>query len=444
MTHHMTYEEAIDWIHSKLAFGIKPGLARMKWLLEELGNPQDKIRGIHVVGTNGKGSTVHYLQQILTQSGYHVGTFTSPYIVDFKERISLDGQMISEADFVALVNAVAPVVERLPLETNLEPATEFEVITTLMFYYFGVMHPVDVAAIEAGLGGLHDSTNVFTPLMVLCPSIGLDHQAILGKTYAEIAQQKIGVLKASVPLIYATDRADVVEVFEQKAEQLGSQSFLLGRDYAYYKTSTGFTFELLSHGQRKLGMPSEENKLLPSDNRLTDLTLGMPGEHQLSNASLVLMATLLLQKTYPKLSPEIVRRALAHSHWLGRTEFLKPNLMIDGAHNNESVEALVNVLQDEYADKTINILFAAIDTKPVEEMLTQLEGFASLTVTTFSYPNSLALDAYPESYDRIASFREWLERVDDTDETALYVITGSLYFISQVRQFILDMSSNQD
>ena len=227
----MTYQEALDWIHGQLKFGIKPGLERMAWMLKELGNPQDNLKAVHIVGTNGKGSTVNALQTIFTQAGYEVGTFTSPYIIDFKERISLNGQMISEEDLLDLVNRVKPVVERLPKETEHENATEFEIITVLMFLYFGQIHPVDIAFIEAGMGGLHDSTNLFKPLAVLCPSIGLDHQAILGNTHAEIAAEKAGVLKNGAPFIYATDRTDVRDVFEKKAREEGSKTYELGRDF---------------------------------------------------------------------------------------------------------------------------------------------------------------------------------------------------------------------
>lgn len=212
----MNYQETLTWIHGKLKFGIKPGLERMAWMLNELGNPQRKLAAVHIVGTNGKGSTTSYLQHIFSLAGYEVGTFTSPYIVDFRERISLNGQMITEQDFVDLVETVKPVVERLPLETDLEPATEFEVITVLMFEYFGHVHPVDVAFIEAGMGGLHDSTNLFKALAVVCPSIGLDHQAVLGDTYEEIAEQKVGVLKEKVPLVYVTELPQVVDVFEKE------------------------------------------------------------------------------------------------------------------------------------------------------------------------------------------------------------------------------------
>lgn len=419
----MTYQEALDWIHGQLKFGIKPGLERMAWMLKELGNPQDNLKAVHIVGTNGKGSTVNALQTIFTQAGYEVGTFTSPYIIDFKERISLNGQMISEEDLLDLVSRVKPVVERLPKETEHENATEFEIITVLMFLYFGQVHPVDIAFIEAGMGGLHDSTNLFKPLAVLCPSIGLDHQAILGNTHAEIAAEKVGVLKNGAPFIYATDRTDVRDVFEKKAREEGAKTYELGRDFTAEGSSHSFDF---TYGEQ----------------RLDDIALAMAGKHQVANASLAIMASLLLQKDYPKVTPKLIKDALAHANWRGRTEFLRPNLMIDGAHNNESVKVLIDLLQSEHADKEIELLFAAIDTKPIDGMLAQLKSVGDLTVTSFDYPNSVKLDKYPEVYKQVPDFKTWIKEHVTTDNKKLYVITGSLYFISQVRKWVLEQASD--
>ena len=419
----MTYQEALDWIHGQLKFGIKPGLERMAWMLKELGNPQDNLKAVHIVGTNGKGSTVNALQTIFTRAGYEVGTFTSPYIIDFKERISLNGQMISEEDLLDLVNRVKPVVERLPKETEHENATEFEIITVLMFLYFGQAHPVDIAFIEAGMGGLHDSTNLFKPLAVLCPSIGLDHQAILGNTHAEIAAEKAGVLKNGAPFIYATDRTDVRDIFEKKAREEGSKPYELGRDFTAEGSSHSFDF---TYGVQ----------------RLDDIALAMAGQHQVANASLAIMASLLLQKDYPKVTLELIKHALAHANWRGRTEFLRPNLMIDGAHNNESVKVLIDLLQSEYADKEIELLFAAIDTKPIDGMLAQLKSVGDLTVTSFDYPNSVKLDKYPEAYKQVPDFKTWIKEHVTTDNKKLYVVTGSLYFISQVRKWVLEQASD--
>ncbi|MCE2058648.1 bifunctional folylpolyglutamate synthase/dihydrofolate synthase [Streptococcus thermophilus] len=418
----MIYQEALDWIHGQLKFGIKPGLERMAWMLEELGNPQDNLKAVHIVGTNGKGSTVNALQTIFSQAGYEVGTFTSPYIIDFKERISINGQMISEENLLGLVERVKPVVERLPKETEHENATEFEIITVLMFLYFGQVHPVDIAFIEAGMGGLHDSTNLFSPLAVICPSIGLDHQAVLGNTHAEIATEKAGVLKNGASFIYATDRTDVRDVFKQKANEEGSKTYELGKDFTAEGSSHSFDF-------------------VYKEQRLEGIALAMAGQHQVANASLAIMASLLLQKDYPKVTPELIKDALAHASWLGRTEFLMPNLMIDGAHNNESVKVLIDLLRSEYADKDIELLFAAIDTKPIDSMLAQLESVGDLTVTSFEYPNSVKLDKYPVTYKQVSDFQTWIEEHVTANDDKLYVITGSLYFISQVRKWILEQES---
>ena len=412
----------MDWIHGQLKFGIKPGLERMAWMLEELGNPQDNLKAVHIVGTNGKGSTVNALQTIFSQAGYEVGTFTSPYIIDFKERISINGQMISEENLLGLVERVKPVVERLPKETEHENATEFEIITVLMFLYFGQVHPVDIAFIEAGMGGLHDSTNLFSPLAVICPSIGLDHQAVLGNTHAEIATEKAGVLKNGASFIYATDRTDVRDVFKQKANEEGSKTYELGKDFTAEGSSHSFDF-------------------IYKEQRLEGIALAMAGQHQVANASLAIMASLLLQKDYPKVTPELIKDALAHASWLGRTEFLMPNLMIDGAHNNESVKVLIDLLRSEYADKDIELLFAAIDTKPIDSMLAQLESVGDLTVTSFEYPNSVKLDKYPVTYKQVSDFQTWIEEHVTANDDKLYVITGSLYFISQVRKWILEQES---
>ena len=415
----MIYQEALDWIHGQLKFGIKPGLERMAWMLEELGNPQDNLKAVHIVGTNGKGSTVNALQTIFSQAGYEVGTFTSPYIIDFKERISINGQMISEENLLGLVERVKPVVERLPKETEHENATEFEIITVLMFLYFGQVHPVDIAFIEAGMGGLNDSNNLFCPLAVICPSIGLDHQAVLGNTHAEIATEKAGVLKNGASFIYATDRTDVRDVFKQKANEEGSKTYELGKDFTAEGSSHSFDF-------------------IYKEQRLEGIALAMAGQHQVANASLAIMASLLLQKDYPKVTPELIKDALAHASWLGRTEFLMPNLMIDGAHNNESVKVLIDLLRSEYADKDIELLFAAIDTKPIDSMLAQLESVGDLTVTSFEYPNSVKLDKYPVTYKQVSDFQTWIEEHVTANDDKLYVITGSLYFISQVRKWILE------
>ncbi len=410
-----TYEDCLDWIHGKLKFGIKPGLKRMTWMLEQLDNPQNKIRAVHIVGTNGKGSTVANLQRIFTGSGYRVGSFTSPFIIDFRERISVDGEMIGKEELIALVEAVHSIVERLPKETGYEPATEFEIITVMMFYYFAEINPVDLVLVEAGLGGRLDSTNVFTPLLTICPSIGLDHQAILGETHEAIAREKAGAMKPGVPFIFATDKASVRDVFKEVAHHLKAPLYEAGQQFSLeagiYQDETGISIQ--------------------------GVFVGLPGQHQINNASLAIKASLLLQKSYPRITKQLIREGLAQTKWVGRTELVLPNLMIDGAHNDESIKALCDLLKTSYTEKTIHILFAAIDGKPVVTMLKQLEEIGPVTVTTFDYPKALPLQAYPNEFARIPDFKEWLSKCDSMDEQYFYVITGSLYFISQVRNYLI-------
>ncbi|MBJ8325469.1 bifunctional folylpolyglutamate synthase/dihydrofolate synthase [Streptococcus pacificus] len=419
----MNYNEAVSWIHGRLRFGIKPGIKRMKWVLNELGNPQNFVKGIHVVGTNGKGSTVNYLKDIFSDAGYKVGTFVSPALENFRERISINGQMIPEADFLKLVTIVKPIVERLPKETDLENATEFEVITVLMFLYFGKINPVDIAIIEAGLGGLHDSTNVFNPLAVIATSIGLDHQNILGQSYQEIAQHKVGVLKDKVPFIFASELPEVKTVFYQKAKETNSPVYELNKDFKAFGTSTSFDF-------------SWKNQ------EITSISLAMSGQHQVYNASLAIMSSLLLKDHYLKINESGIKESLKNSRWAGRTEVVGKSILIDGAHNNESVSALISVLKESYQDRKIHVLFAAIDTKPVDSMLKQLSVFEDITVTSFKFYNAIALDDYPSNYQRVKDYQTWLERVKSAKEDDLFVITGSLYFISQVRHFL--MTGNDD
>ncbi|MGT2932609.1 bifunctional folylpolyglutamate synthase/dihydrofolate synthase [Streptococcus catagoni] len=412
----MTYEEVIEWIHRQSKFGIKPGLERILWVLEKLGNPQKKITGIHLVGTNGKGSTVNNLQRILSSSGYRVGTFTSPYIMDFRERICIDGQMISKEDLLACAQRIKPWIEKIDKETDYGQVTEFEIITLLMFLYFGEVKTIDIAVIEAGLGGLYDSTNVFHALAVVCPSIGLDHQNILGQSYREIAQQKAGVIKGGEKVILAIEDEAAKQVFYQKAQASSAEVFEYQKDFTLSEDTQGLTFE-------------------SKEACLGNIHIAMPGQHQVSNAALAIMTSLLIKNDFPNINEKSIKEALSQNYWLGRTELLAENLMIDGAHNLESVKALIQVLQEHYADKTIHFLFAAIDTKPIDQMLECLSELGELEVTSFHYPNAYPLVKYPDHLKKVNQFTDWLQKLEGAKASDFFVITGSLYFIAEVRQY---------
>lgn len=188
------YEEALNWIHSRLRFGIKPGLTRMEMMMEKLNHPEKQIKTVHIGGTNGKGSTVTYLRNILQQAGLTVGTFTSPYIEQFNERISVNGIAISDEEILVLANKLLPIVEEMD-QMEIGGPTEFEIITAMSFYYFAYINKIDIVIYEVGLGGRFDSTNIISPLLSIITSIGLDHTAILGDTYEKSPLKKLALLK---------------------------------------------------------------------------------------------------------------------------------------------------------------------------------------------------------------------------------------------------------
>ncbi len=420
----MNYLDSLHWIHERTKFGIKPGVKRMKWMLDKLGNPEEKIQAVHVVGTNGKGSTVSYLREALVANNYEIGTFTSPFIVTFNERISINGTPITDDELVELVQIVKPISERLESETDLGPATEFEIITLMMFVYFGTVHPVDFVIIEAGLGALNDSTNVFQPIMTVLTSIGLDHTNILGDTYMDIAREKAGVIKPSVPLVYAIKPKDALHFVREVVEKNYNKGLELDRDFHVLSDDTEFTYRYGSY-------------------ELENIQLKMIGQHQHENAALAITTLIeMYQRGMIQLNFNTMIDAIEHTTWSGRIEKVQeePLILIDGAHNRESIDALVNTLKQYYSDKKIDVLFAAIDGKPIGKMMNSIEEIANrFYVTTFDFPKALPIDAvydYLEHHhiEKVQDYPQFIEQYDGE----LLVVTGSLYFISEVRKLFKD------
>lgn len=415
----MNYLESLYWIHERYKFGIKPGVKRMEWMLDKLDNPQHKIKGIHVVGTNGKGSTVSYLKDALIANHYEVGTFTSPYIETFNERISLNGQPISDEEIVQLVEIVKPVSEQLEVETDLGTATEFEIITMMMFVYFGVVHPVDFVIVEAGLGAKNDSTNVFTPVMSILTSIGLDHTNIIGDTYIDIAKEKAGVIKVGVPLVYAVKNEDAQEYIDGVVAEKHIKGIKLDRDIQIVQKGDEFTFRYKSY-------------------ELEAIELKMIGTHQQENAALAI-ATLLEMYDRGMLLLDFNKmiQAIEDTTWTGRIEKIQedPTIILDGAHNLESIEVLVDTMKSHYAGHKIDVLFSAIDGKPIGRMLKSLEEISEhFYVTTFDFPKALPLDTLYEhvEHDKRIKVKDYADFIRNYEGDVL-LVTGSLYFISAVK-----------
>lgn len=435
----MTYTEALRWIHSRLAFGSRPGLDRIEALLDLLDNPQNKIKTIHVAGTNGKGSTVSFLRSLLEGEGLKVGTFTSPYITVFNERIALNNQPISNQELVTLVERFQPLVASLDDQPALAGVTEFEIITAMMFTYFAEAQ-VDVGIIEVGLGGTLDCTNVITPLIASITTIGLDHMAILGNTLEEIAAQKAGIIKAYRPVVTGNLPEVALKVIREVSAKLKSPLIELGQ---------GYQFKL----EEKQGAFGEVFTFTNQQFTLPHLEISLNGQHQIENASLAIELYCQVATHFEYIATEAtIRAGIQFVAWPGRMEVLQtaPLVILDGAHNEPAIKVLVNNLQQEYQGKAIKTVFAAIQPKEVGSMLNLLGEVENqeLFLTTFDYPKAYQLKEYPLlSHLLVTHLPDWqvgIEQLIKAGTSAdLILITGSLYFISQVRTHILGGSNEK-
>lgn len=423
------YEEALNWIHSRLRFGIKPGLTRMEMMMEKLNHPEKQIKTVHIGGTNGKGSTVTYLRNILQQAGLTVGTFTSPYIEQFNERISVNGIPISDEEILALANKLLPIVEEMD-QMEIGGPTEFEIITAMSFYYFAYINKIDIVIYEVGLGGRFDSTNIISPLLSIITSIGLDHTAILGDTYEKIAFEKAGIIKTDTPIIAAVRQKGAQKVIVNQANERKAPIYLLDKDFMidkYHSTPTSESF-----GLKSIFFKWE------------DLQITMFGKHQVENASLAVMGAHLLQDTFESINEDSIRKGLFQSKWPGRLEILSehPFVVVDGAHNEEGIDALVDVLINRYKDKKKHIIFAALSDKKTDKMIAKLDQVATtITFVTFDFPRAASSKTlYEESNHPLKDQNsDWkkaiLNQLEKLTADDLFLITGSLYFISEVKEF---------
>ncbi|MED4129276.1 folylpolyglutamate synthase/dihydrofolate synthase family protein [Shouchella miscanthi] len=418
-----TSEEAIAWIHSLLPFGIKPGLKRMEWMLEKLNHPEQQITAVHIGGTNGKGSTVSFLRHILEEEQFQVGTFTSPYIERFEERISVNGNPISSEDLVWGANKVRPLVEQLA-DTDLGSPTEFEVITTIMFLYFAERAKPDICLIEVGLGGRFDSTNVIQPIVSMITMIGHDHMHILGNTLEEIAFEKAGIIKPNTPIILGDIQSDVRAVIEEQAHKKQAAISILKDDFTYETMDTSrFTYQGNSY------------------------TVSMLGEHQHHNAALALKASEEIEKHLDRPISDFAKgEGLRKTTWPGRMEWLSkyPALLIDGAHNQEGFHALAQTLRQQFASKKIALFIGVTEGKDIAPLIKALQSMnVSYYCCSFSFFRGMPAKELFQQIEQVVQKEEvvdWKTKIVEKIETAaadeVIIVTGSLYFISEARHFL--------
>lgn len=433
-----TYDQALNFIHGRTQFKKIPTLTRMRKLMHLLGDPQDELTMVHVTGTNGKGSTVAFLRSMLMAAGYEVGTFTSPFITRFNERISLNNQPIEDQLLVQYTNRVKVVVDQLD-QTLLEGGpTEFEIITAIMFLYFKDVDP-DIVVVEVGIGGLYDSTNVIVPVVSAITTIGYDHMKILGNTLGEIASQKAGIIKHGVPVVIGQLPKPAQTVIEQTAKQMGSQVLVPGTDYLVHQV-----------GQNQMTTKIEYVKE-PFGRHLAELSLF--GDYQVGNAGVAIttFVTLMTQLKQP-VDWDAVRQGLGSATWPARMEVVneQPLIMLDGAHNLPAMQALKQTIIHDFTDRDVYLLVAILADKQTHAMIEELNSLSNvhLTVTTFAGPKvkrpgaeiSQLIDNQVGAQIKVAD--DWqtglVQLVNQMSSDDVLIITGSLYFVSDVRHYFKD------
>ncbi|HEU5585010.1 TPA: bifunctional folylpolyglutamate synthase/dihydrofolate synthase [Streptococcus pneumoniae] len=410
------------------------GLERMVELLALRGNPHLKLKVLHIGGTNGKGSTIAFLKKMLEKLGLIVGVFSSPYLIHYTDQISINGESISEARLEALMADYQSLLEGEAV-ANLQGTTEFEIITALAYDYFA-SEQVDVAIMEVGMGGLLDSTNVCQPILTGITTIGLDHVALLGDTLEAIAEQKAGIIKQGMPLVTGRIAPEALTVIDRIAEGKDAPRLAYGTDYQVRHQESVVTGEVFDY---------------TSAVRQGRFQTSLLGLYQIENAgmAIALLDTFCQEDGRELASNDFLGQALEETSWPGRLEIVSrdPLMILDGAHNPHAIKALLVTLQERFADYHKEILFTCIKTKALGDMLDLLGAMPDTELTLTHFADSRATDESvlkEAAKSRNLSYQDWHDFLEQNltdkkeEKQTVRIVTGSLYFLSQVRAYLME------
>ena len=415
------YDKALSYLYDLQKYGIKFGLSSTSNLLARLGNPHKNLKAVHIAGTNGKGSTAAMLSAVLTRIGMQVGLYTSPHLVRFNERFRINDQDVNDRGIMDVFLRVKEVVDER------EPPTFFEMTTAMALCLFAE-RGVDWAILEVGMGGRLDATNVIQPQITIINNVGFDHQEFLGFTLGRIAREKAGIIKQGVPLITAVKQPVALAVIKERCSALAAPCYRVGQQIKVRTRGK----QLFSY--RGLTW------------RLDNLQLPLAGRHQLFNAATALGALEVLEQL-GRLHPtkEHVQEGLSKTRWPGRLEWFSedPPVLLDGAHNNAGIVSLRKALQEEYTYKRLIIVLGIMADKDLWGMLHRLAPLADRIILTrpryerAAEPESLREMAgeFANRTELIRSVRQALKRaMTMATSEDLVVVTGSLYFIGEVKE----------
>ncbi len=428
----MTYEEAMNYMESVGRFGLNYGLKRTFRLLEILGNPEKKLKIVHVAGTNGKGSTSAMISKMLRGLGYKVGMYTSPYLEFFEERIQINGENIPKHTLVSLMEIVKEAVDKVVSEKYDHP-TEFEILTALMFLYF-YNEKVDYAVVEVGLGGTMDSTNVLTPVVSVITSISMDHMNILGNTIEEIAAQKAGIIKEKKKVILYPQSKNVEDIIVNKAKEMNSEILVVNKE-----------------DSRLININKQENYqevAVKCMHKTYNIKLPLLGKHQILNLAVAINTVeTLLSLDNLEINKEKIEKSLEDVEWKGRLEVMNRNplVVIDGAHNIEGITSLADTIKDYFEYDNIYLLLGILADKQVSQMIKvitpQAKKVFALTPNSDRAEiaenlkkeiikvnsNCEAFDSYEDAFKKAYS---------EAGKKDLILISGSLYMIGDMRKIL--------
>ncbi len=354
-----TYDSCLKTMYGLRRFGIKLGLATIKNILNGLGNPQDNFECIHVAGTNGKGSVASALASILQAAGYRVGLYTSPHLIRINERIRINHRQISNHDVVVAYQAVRRV------HYGQREPTFFEFATAMAFYEFGRQN-VDWAVIETGMGGRLDATNMIKPAVSIITNVSLEHRDYLGQTLSQIANEKAGIIKRRTPAVSGVKQPSAIAVVEEVARKKSAPLFRHAKEFTVKRHPSGrFSYDGIDHSWR-------------------NLQTNLIGDHQITNAALVLAAVELLNRKKTKISEHHIRAGLTHIHWPGRLEIVStdPFILLDGAHNLMAARHLARYLSKNLGNRRITLVIGILDDKPYASILKSLLPLCRRVVLT--------------------------------------------------------------
>jgi len=433
----MDFPAAVDYILSFADYERMPrsavvfDLRRIERLLARMSNPQNAAKTVHIAGTKGKGSTAAMLASILKQSGYRTGLYTSPHLLSIRERIQVDGQQISEDEFARLTGRIKPEVEAVNTSGDPGEMTTYEILTALAFMYFqdrGVAYQV----LETGLGGRLDATNVVQPEVCVITSISYDHMDVLGNTLAEIAREKAGIIKSGSIVVTAPQIPEAMNVLEDVCRQQEVKLVRVGSDVSWRRKSVSpekQSFQLM-------GLKGDYNVEIP-----------LLGEHQLENAATAITAAETLTGRGAVITAEAITSGIAGVNWPGRLQVLrrKPWVIVDGAHNGDSVRRLVTALRQYFMFEKAVVIFGASSDKNIAAMVAGLKTFPDKVIVTSSHhPRAVAVEQMVEEFSRENTIPEVSANVASAVEKALSLAgpadlvcaTGSLFLVAEVMEYM--------